>query len=110
MDELNRWQNQADRLKELRMKRESSRLTSDDEKELKNLKEFFIKGRPTHEAITEILKKEGQIHALEGEEDALDKNREKLNDERSRAKKRDDEKERGVGYFFIIMIVRMKCI
>ncbi|MBP7059942.1 MAG: AAA family ATPase [Lachnospiraceae bacterium] len=105
VDELNRWQNQADRLKELRMKRESSRLTTDDEKELKNLKEFFIKGRPTHEAITEILKKEGQIHALEGEEDALDKNREKLNTERIRIKKREEEKERGAGYFFVIMIL-----
>jgi uncharacterized protein YhaN len=105
VEELNRWQNQADRLKELRMKRESSRLTTDDEKELKTLKEFFIKGRPTHEAITEILKKEGQMHALEGEEDAIGKNLEKLSDERNRARERDDEKEKGAGYFFAIMII-----
>jgi uncharacterized membrane protein len=69
-EEIASWQADADRIKELRMKRESSRLNPEDEREMKSLREFFQKGRPEHEEITEIMKLEADISTLRGQEKA----------------------------------------
>lgn len=80
--EIEKWQEDADRIKELRMMRESSTLDTDAERELKSLREFFQKGRPEHQEITDVLRLEGQISTLEGQEKALLDNKDKLEEER----------------------------
>ncbi len=80
--EIEKWQEDADRIKELRMMRENSTLDTEAERELKSLREFFQKGRPEHQEITDVLRLEGQISTLEGQEKALLDNKDKLEEER----------------------------
>ncbi|MCR4782513.1 MAG: hypothetical protein K5851_07215 [Lachnospiraceae bacterium] len=80
--DIDNWQADADRIKELRMMRDSSTLGPEDEREMKMLREFFQKGRPEHDEITNLLRLEGQISTLAGQEKAILENMDKVENDR----------------------------
>ena len=104
-EEIRAWRDQADRLKELRILRDNSKLSDEDRSELQSIRKFFEGRRPSHAELSDALKMASDLSALYGQKKAVAENKERVMKQREAAEESDRKRKHNLNILYILLFI-----
>jgi len=104
-EEIKAWRDQAERLKELRILRDNSKLSDEDRSELQSIRKFFEGRRPSHTELSDALKMASDLSALYGQKKAVSENRERVMKQMDAAEEAGKQGRHNLNTLYVLLFI-----